>query len=127
MPDQLGAQVIGMSLMDIGRTADEFKVLEARSDLATSKSGNFAEAFEGVKNIAIETRSNLTATAELFTRVKSATDQLGYSQEVNTQAVKLSTVKVITCSMIFLRWIEPRAVLLSKRSMLQWIQRTPML
>ena len=72
---------IGMSLMDIGRTADEFKVLEARIDLATSKSGNFAEAFEGVKNIAIETRSNLTATAELFTRVKSATDQLGYSQE----------------------------------------------
>ena len=72
---------IGMSLMDIGRTADEFKVLEARIDLATYKSGNFAEAFEGVKNIAIETRSNLTATAELFTRVKSATDQLGYSQE----------------------------------------------
>ena len=77
----MAALGIGMSLMDIGRTADEFKVLEARIDLATSKSGNFAEAFEGVKNIAIETRSNLTATAELFTRVKTATDQLGYSQE----------------------------------------------
>ncbi|RLL43005.1 tape measure domain-containing protein [Acinetobacter cumulans] len=77
----MAALGVGVSAAEIGRTADEFKVLEARIGLATSKSGNFTDAFEGVKKIAIETRSNLTATAELFTRVKSAVDQLGYSQE----------------------------------------------
>lgn len=77
----MAALGIGASATEISRTADEFKVLEARIGLVTSKSGNFTQAFEGVKNIAIETRSNLTATAELFTRVKTATDQLGYSQE----------------------------------------------
>lgn len=77
----MAALGIGASATEIARTADEFKVLEARIGLVTSKSGNFTQAFEGVKKIAIETRSNLTATAELFTRVKTATDQLGYSQE----------------------------------------------
>lgn len=77
----MAALGIGASATEISRTADEFKVLEARIGLVTSKSGNFTQAFEGVKKIAIETRSNLTATAELFTRVKTATDQLGYSQE----------------------------------------------
>ena len=76
----MAALGIGASATEIARTADEFKVLEARIGLVTSKSGNFTQAFEGVKKIAIETRSNLTATAELFTRVKTATDQLGYSQ-----------------------------------------------
>ncbi|WP_353141364.1 tape measure protein [Acinetobacter pragensis] len=77
----LAALGIGATAQEIAQTADEFKVLEARIGLATSKSGNFKEAFEGVKKIAVETRSDLTATAELFTRVKSAVDQLGYSQE----------------------------------------------
>lgn len=77
----MAALGIGASATEISRIADEFKVLEARIGLVTSKSGNFTQAFEGVKKIAIETRSNLTATAELFTRVKTATDQLGYSQE----------------------------------------------
>lgn len=77
----MAALGIGASATEIARTADEFKVLEARIGLVTSKSGDFTQAFEGVKKIAIETRSNLTATAELFTRVKTATDQLGYSQE----------------------------------------------
>lgn len=77
----MAALGIGASATEIARTADEFKVLEARIGLVTSKSGNFTQAFEGVNKIAIETRSNLTATAELFTRVKTATDQLGYSQE----------------------------------------------
>lgn len=77
----MAALGIGASATEIARTADEFKVLEARIGLVTSESGNFTQAFEGVKKIAIETRSNLTATAELFTRVKTATDQLGYSQE----------------------------------------------
>lgn len=72
---------IGVSAMDIAQTADEFKVLEARIGLATQKSGDFKLAFEGVKKIAVETRSDLSATSELFTRVKKAVDQLGYSQE----------------------------------------------
>lgn len=77
----LAALGIGATAKEIGQTADEFKSLTARIDLATAKSGNFTTAFEGVKNIAIETRTNLTTTAELFSRVKIAADQLGYSQE----------------------------------------------
>ncbi|ENW95787.1 tape measure protein [Acinetobacter sp. NIPH 298] len=77
----LAALGIGATVQELAKTADEFKTLEARIALSTEKAGNFESAMEGVKNIAIETRANLSATGELFTRVNNAVTELGYSQE----------------------------------------------
>lgn len=50
----MAALGIGASATEIARTADEFKVLEARIGLVTSKSGNFTQAFEGVKRLRLK-------------------------------------------------------------------------
>ncbi|MFV5592771.1 tape measure protein [Acinetobacter junii] len=77
----LGALGIGATAQDLAKTSDEFKTLEARISLSTAKTGNFEDAMTGVKNISIETRANLAATGELFTKVNDAVKQLGYTQE----------------------------------------------
>lgn len=77
----LGALGIGATAQDLAKTSDEFKTLEARISLSTAKTGNFEDAMIGVKNISIETRANLAATGELFTKVNDAVKQLGYTQE----------------------------------------------
>jgi tape measure domain-containing protein len=85
----LAALGLGVTAQELARTADEFKTLEARVALSTAKTGDFESAMTGVKNIALETRANLTATGELFARVNTAVAELGYSQEKALEITKL--------------------------------------
>lgn len=77
----LAALGISATVQDLANTSDAFKTLEARISLSTAKTGDFEAAMTGVKNISIETRANLAATGELFTKVNDAVKQLGYTQE----------------------------------------------
>jgi len=72
---------IGVTARELLETADAVKSLEARIGLAVGTSGNLEQALKGVQQIAIETRSNLVATGELFSRVNTAVKDLGYTQE----------------------------------------------
>lgn len=91
----LAALGIGVTAADLAQTADAFKSLEARVALSVGQAGNFEAAMQGVNDIAIETRANLVATGELFSRVNTAVKELGYSQE---QA--LAITKTINQAMI---------------------------
>lgn len=77
----LAALGISATVQDLANTSDEFKTLEARISLSTAKTGDFNAAMKGVTSISIETRANLMATGELFTKVNDAVKQLGYTQE----------------------------------------------
>lgn len=77
----MAALGIGVTGKELAETADAFKSLEARISLSVGASGNLEQALKGVRKIAIETRSNLVATGELFSRVNTAVKDLGYTQE----------------------------------------------
>ncbi|RKG50351.1 tape measure domain-containing protein [Acinetobacter cumulans] len=77
----MAALGIGVTGKELAETADAFKSLEARISLSVGASGNLEQALKGVQKIAIETRSNLVATGELFSRVNTAVKDLGYTQE----------------------------------------------
>lgn len=91
----LGALGIGVTAAELAQTADAFKSLEARVALSVGQAGDFEGAMQGVNDIAIETRANLVATGELFSRVNTSVKELGYSQE---QA--LAITKTINQAMI---------------------------
>jgi tape measure domain-containing protein len=77
----MAALGVGVTGKELAETVDAFKSLEARISLSVGASGNLEEALKGIQKIAIETRSNLVATGELFSRVNTAVKDLGYTQE----------------------------------------------
>lgn len=79
------------------KIADGAKLLEAQLRLATRESGSFAQAQEDVRRIAMGTRSDLTATAQLYGTFQRNAHELGISQaeaaratETVTQAFRIS-------------------------------------
>ncbi len=66
---------------DISQTADEYNNLAARIKLVTGEGAAFDAAFKGVQEIALRTNSELSSTAELFTRVAQAGKEMGLSQQ----------------------------------------------
>jgi tape measure domain-containing protein len=62
------------------KATDAFKQLSAQLRLATSQYGSFAQANKDVRDIAERTRSDLVATAELYSALQRNSDQFGASQ-----------------------------------------------
>lgn len=71
---------VGVGVAEIIQLSDEFNNLEARVKLATNTGGDFNAAMTRIKDIADGARMPLTATGELFTKLSTATKELGYSQ-----------------------------------------------
>lgn len=71
---------VGVGLAEIIQLSDEFNNLEARVRLATQSGGDFNAAMASIKEIADSTMMPLTATADLFGKLTTATKELGYSQ-----------------------------------------------
>ena len=93
----LGALGISVGAMELIQLSDQFKTLEAKIKLATGEGANFVTGFEGVKQIANDTFSNISDTGELFTRIARAGQALNMSQndvlavtKTINEAVKLS-------------------------------------
>lgn len=70
------------------RYADTAKQLEAQLRLATRESGNFAQAQEDVRSIALSTRSELDATAKLYGNFQRNALDLGITQEEVARATE---------------------------------------
>lgn len=77
----LAALGIGTSAMEIAQTADEYKNLSGRINIAIGEHGNLQKAMDDVKNVAIATNSNLTATGDLYSRLTKIGQEMKWPQE----------------------------------------------
>ncbi|RZG71960.1 phage tail tape measure protein [Acinetobacter wuhouensis] len=93
----LAALGIGTSAMEIAKTADEWKNLNTRVQIAVGSHGDAKQALNDVVNIAKATNSNLTATGDLYARLTKIgqemkipqQDVLGLTTTIN-QAIQVS-------------------------------------
>lgn len=72
---------IGTSSMEIAQTVDEYKNLSGRVNIAIGEHGNLQKAMDDVKNVAIATNSNLTATGDLYSRLTKNGTEMKWPQE----------------------------------------------
>ncbi len=77
----LAALGIGTTAMEIAQTADEYKNLSGRLSIAIGEHGNLQKAMDDVKNVAIATNSNLTATGDLYSRLTKIGQEMKWPQE----------------------------------------------
>lgn len=77
----LAALGIGTTAMEIAQTADEYKNLSGRLSIAIGQHGNLQKAMDDVKNVAINTNSNLTATGDLYARLTKIGQEMKWPQE----------------------------------------------
>ena len=77
----LAALGIGTTAMEIAQTADEYKNLSGRISIAIGDHGNLQKAMDDVKNVAINTNSNLTATGDLYSRLTKIGQEMKWPQE----------------------------------------------
>lgn len=91
----LAAVGVSFGAMEIIQIADDFKNLESRVRLATGAGVEFANGFDGVKQIANDTRLSLESTGELFAKMTQATKDLDISQSdllTTTKAINQAIV-----------------------------------
>ncbi|TCB67390.1 phage tail tape measure protein [Acinetobacter sp. ANC 4216] len=77
----LAALGIGTSAMEIAQTADEYKNLSGRLTIAIGAHGDLKKAMDDVRNVAIATNSNLTATGDLYARLTKIGQEMKWPQE----------------------------------------------
>lgn len=83
----VGGTFLTSMVRDVGAVADQFNSLRARIALVTGDGPALEAAFEAVRQIALDTGSALETTADLFTRVYRAGQDVGLSQQ---QALQLT-------------------------------------
>lgn len=77
----LAALGIGATAQEIAQVADQYKNLSGRISIAIGEHGNLQQAMDDVRNIAIATNSNLTATGDLYSRLTKIGQESKWSQE----------------------------------------------
>lgn len=77
----LAALGIGVTAQEIAQVADQYKNLSGRISIAIGEHGNLQQAMDDVRNIAIATNSNLTATGDLYSRLTKIGQESKWSQE----------------------------------------------
>lgn len=73
--------ITGAAVVQLGRLADEYTNLQNRLRLVTTGTENLSRVTKELQNIANQTRSDFTATGELYARLASTTKELGLSQQ----------------------------------------------
>lgn len=76
----IATMVAGTAATQIIQLADEFASLQSRLKLATGEGIAFKTAMDGLKGIASDTASDLTATADLYGKLARSTSEMGLSQ-----------------------------------------------
>lgn len=69
----------------VGEISDQYKNLQARVQLVTGEGDNFANAWQGVTDVALRTHSALEETGVLFTRLVQAGKDAGMSTAAATE------------------------------------------
>lgn len=73
--------VTGAAIVSLGRLADEYTNLQNRLRLVTTGAENLRRVNKELLTISNQTRSDLSATSELYFRLASNTKELGLSQQ----------------------------------------------
>lgn len=84
----LGAAGVGIAARTFLNVADASKRLASQLKLATAEYGSFAKANKDVRAIAEGTRSDLLATAELYSALQRNSGQLGATQQEVARATE---------------------------------------
>lgn len=74
---------------ELGQLADQYKEINGRLLLAAGSGERYVAAQREVLEISQRTRAQLGATAELYTKMQRAVDQLGESQQTALQVTEL--------------------------------------
>ena len=77
----MAALGVGFGASELAGIADEFSNLSSRIGIAVGETGDFEGAMTGVKEVALATNSNLSATGQLFTKINDAGKALGLTQQ----------------------------------------------
>jgi len=77
----LAALGIGTTAMELANTADEFKNLSGRIRIAIGDHGDLEKSMTDVKNVAVATNSDLTATGDLYSRLTKIGQEMKWPQE----------------------------------------------
>jgi len=92
---RVGATLAGIATVatarEFLRLVDSSKQIEAQLRLATRETGNFAQAQEDVRRIAMASRSGLEETAQLYATFQRNSRELGISQEEAARATETIT------------------------------------
>ncbi|WP_335969826.1 tape measure protein [Acinetobacter bereziniae] len=87
----MAAVGVGLSVQGLAQAADSYTNLSARINIATKDGGNFNQAMAGVHQVALATNSNLTTTADLFTRLNAVGKDMGMTQKQALDLTKTVT------------------------------------
>lgn len=82
---------IGFGAKELANIADEYNTMAGRIKIAVGETGNFEGAMAGVKEVALATNSNLSATTQLFTKINEAGKELGMTQQQSLDLTKTIT------------------------------------
>lgn len=87
----MAALGVGFGAKELASIADEYSNMAGRINIAVGETGNFEVAMQGVKDVALATNSNLSATTQLFTKINDAGKELGMTQEQSLDLTKTIT------------------------------------
>lgn len=87
----MAALGVGFGAKELANIADEYSNMAGRINIAVGETGNFEGAMQGVKDVALSTNSNLSATTQLFTKINDAGKELGMTQEQSLDLTKTIT------------------------------------
>ena len=87
----MAAVGVGLSVQGLAQAADSYTNLSARINIATKDGGDFNQAMAGVHQVALATNSNLTTTADLFTRLNAVGKDMGMTQQQALDLTKTVT------------------------------------
>ncbi|MEB3753822.1 tape measure protein [Acinetobacter sp. MD2(2019)] len=77
----LAALGLGVTANELLQTADAYKNLSSRVQIAIGEHGNLSQAMSDVVNIALKTNSDLEATGTLYTKITKAAQDLNKVQQ----------------------------------------------
>lgn len=84
----VGGTFLTSMARDVGAVADQYNNLRARLSLVAGEGPALEAAFEAVRQVALETSSDLEATVTLFGRISQAGKEFGISQQQALQLTK---------------------------------------
>ena len=84
----LAALGVGVGLKELADMADAYTTLAARIKVAVGETGNIKDAMAGVQSVALQTNSNLDATAQLFAKLNDVGKQMGMTQQQTLDLTK---------------------------------------
>lgn len=87
----MAALGVGFGAKELANIADEYSNMAGRINIAVGETGDFEGAMQGVKDVALATNSNLSATTQLFTKINDAGKELGLTQEQSLDLTKTIT------------------------------------